>query len=106
MISWIHIEDLCRQYMYALENEHMSGSYNAVAPMPVNNKILTLTIANKCRGKFYIPMHVPTFILKIMLGDRSIEILKSATVSAQKIKDLGFTFLYPSVDAGIENLEK
>jgi uncharacterized protein len=80
MVSWIHIDDICRQYIFALENEKLSGSYNAVAPMPVNNKTLTLEIAKKIKGKFYIPIHVPTFVLKIMMGDRSIEILKSATV--------------------------
>jgi uncharacterized protein (TIGR01777 family) len=32
IISWIHIRDLCRQFIFAIENETMSGSYNAVAP--------------------------------------------------------------------------
>ncbi|MCY7292754.1 MAG: TIGR01777 family oxidoreductase, partial [Ferruginibacter sp.] len=82
IVSWIHIDDLCRQYIFALENEHIHGSYNAVAPSPVSNKTLTLAIANKVKGKFYLPIHVPLFILNIMLGTRSIEILKSATVSA------------------------
>ncbi len=106
MVSWIHIDDLCRQFMYALENEYIAGSYNAVAPNPVNNKTLTLTIANAVRGKFYIPIHVPTFILKIMMGARSIEILKSTAASCDKIKAAGFTFLYPSIDAAINTLEK
>jgi len=106
MVSWIHIEDLCRQYIFALENENMNGSYNAVAPTPVSNKELTITIAKVVRDKFYIPIYVPTFILKLMLGSRSIEILKSATVSSQKIKDAGFTFLYPSAVAAVQELEK
>jgi uncharacterized protein len=106
MVSWIHIDDLCRQFIFAIENENMSGSYNAVAPNPVNNKELTLTIANTIKGKFYIPIHVPTFILKLMLGKRSIEILKSTTVSSDKIKAAGFTFLYPSILSTVAALEK
>ncbi len=106
MVSWIHIDDLCRQFIYALENEEMNGSYNAVAPSPVSNKELTLAIAKSVRGKNFIPIHVPTFILKIMLGNRSIEILKSATVSCKKIKDAGFTFLYPSVESAVNEIEK
>ena len=70
MVSWIHIDDLCNQFIYALENEKMEGSYNAVAPMPVSNKTLTLAIAKIICPKFYIPTYVPTFILKIMLGQR------------------------------------
>jgi uncharacterized protein len=106
MVSWIHIDDLCRQFIFALENENIRGSYNAVAPMPVSNKTLTLEIAKNVKGKFYIPIHVPTFVLKIMMGDRSIEILKSATVSCEKIKAAGFTFLYPSIEAAVKAIEK
>ncbi len=106
MVSWIHIDDLCRQFIFAIENETMSGSYNAVAPNPVDNKALTLTIANTIRGKFYIPVYVPTFVLKLMLGKRSIEILKSATISSDKIKASGFTFLYPSILSAVAALEK
>ena len=105
VVSWIHIEDLCRQYIFALENENMRGSFNAVAPGLVTNKTLTLTIAKKVRGKFYLPIHVPAFILKIMLGGRSIEILKSVTVSSKKISALGFTFYYPRIDAAVEEIE-
>ena len=105
MVSWIHINDLCRQYIFALENEHVQGSYNAVAPTPVSNKTLTLAIANEIKGKFYIPVHVPQFFLKIIMGTRSIEILKSATVSADKIKKEGFIFLYPGVEAAVKNIE-
>jgi NAD dependent epimerase/dehydratase family enzyme len=47
IISWIHIDDLCNQFIYAIEHENMQGSYNAVAPNPVNNRILTLSIAKK-----------------------------------------------------------
>ncbi len=56
------------------------------------------------RGQFYIPIHVPQFLLKLILGERSIEILKSATVSCQKIKEAGFTFLYPTIDAALKEL--
>ncbi|RYD91475.1 MAG: TIGR01777 family protein, partial [Sphingobacteriales bacterium] len=106
VISWIHIDDLCRMYIYAMENAAMRGSYNAVAPAPVTNKELTIKLAETIRGKFYIPMHVPAFVLKIMMGSRSEEVLKSTTVSAEKIKQQGFTFLYPSIDAALSNLFK
>lgn len=106
MVSWIHIEDLCRMFIYAIENETLQGSYNAVAPAPVNNRKLTLTLANAVRGRFYIPVNVPSFILKIMMGSRSVEVLKSTTVSCEKIKQAGFTFLYPSIEAAISQLTK
>jgi uncharacterized protein (TIGR01777 family) len=51
IISWIEISDLAHLILYAIENHHMSGVYNAVAPQPVSNKELMLTIA-KVKGGF------------------------------------------------------
>jgi uncharacterized protein len=105
IISWIHIEDLCRIYMYALENE-ISGVFNAVAPKPVSNKTLTLELAKKIRGKFFIPIHVPSFVLRIAIGEMSVEVLKSATINDDKIRNAGFKFLYPSLEAALNELVK
>ena len=104
MVSWIHIDDLCKQFIYAIENTNLQGSYNAVAPNPVTNKQLTLAIAKKVRGKFFIPIHVPAFVLKIMLGEMSIEVLKSTTVSAKKIEATGFKFSYPTIEPAMNDL--
>ena len=104
MISWIHLDDLCRMYISSIENTEMHGSYNAVAPTPVSNATLTVKLASAMKKKFYIPVHVPTFILKLMMGQRSEEVLKSTTVSDAKIKSTGFTFIYPSIEAALNNL--
>lgn len=104
MISWIHVDDLCNQYIYAIEHPQLQGIYNAVAPHPVNNKTLTLKLAEQVCGKWYIPLHVPAFVLKTMLGEMSIEVLKSATVSADKIIAAGFPFQYSTIDEAIAEL--
>ena len=104
IISWIHIDDLCRMYCEAIENNYLNGSYNAVAPEPVSQKNLILTLAERLRNKFFTPIYVPVFLLKFIFGKRSLEILKSATVSDKKIKAMGFTFLYPTIEAAIDNL--
>ena len=106
IVSWIHIEDICRIFIHAVENEHMTGSYNAVAPNPVSNKMLTVTLAKIMRGIFFIPVYVPKFILKIMMGERSIEVLKSADVNCEKIRTSGFVFLFPGIEVALKNLLK
>lgn len=104
VVSWIHVEDLCSMFLFAVENHSLAGAYNAVAPNPVTNKTLTLTIAQKLRGRFYIPVYVPAFVLKIVLGEMSIEVLKSAHVSARKIQQAGFDFSYPVIDKALDHL--
>jgi uncharacterized protein len=106
LISWIHIEDLCRMYRFAIENDNLHDSYNAVAPSPVTNKELTLALAKETKPGFYIPIHVPAFALKLVLGKRSEEVLKSTTVSCTKIKRAGFTFLFPSIKSALQDLSK
>lgn len=106
IVSWIHVDDLCRIFLHAIENIRLNGSYNAVAPHPVSMKELVLKEARLVKGSFYIPFHVPAFLLKIVLGERSIEALKSATVSCAHIKKEGFHFIYPTIDAALEALKK
>lgn len=103
-ISWIHIQDLCNQYISAIANPNISGVYNAVAPYPVTNEQLINRMATHLFGNKYIRLFVPAFMLKFMLGEMSIEILKSTRVSADKILHTGFRFLFPSVEEALENL--
>jgi hypothetical protein len=104
VISWIHIEDLCRLFLFAIENEQLHGVFNAVAPAPVSNKVLTITLAKKMKKLFYIPVHVPVFVLKLMLGGRSIEILKSAVVSCKKIVSAGFDFKFKDIETALQQI--
>ena len=103
IVSWIHIDDIVRAILFSMENERMEGVYNAVAPKPSSNKEVVLEIARK-RGKTFIPVHVPTFALKIRLGEMSVEVLKSATVSSEKIQQAGFIFQYPDLGSAISQL--
>lgn len=104
IISWIHIEDLCRIYLEAMINGSWTGVYNAVAPNPVSNKTFTLELAKKMKGRFFIQVPVPDFILRLKLGDRSEEVLKSTNVSANKLKQQGFQFIFPTIDAAFRDL--
>ncbi|MBC8034148.1 MAG: TIGR01777 family protein [Chitinophagaceae bacterium] len=104
IVSWIHIDDLIRMYVDAIENDTLEGIYNAVAPKPISNKELTLQLAKVMKGNFYVPMHVPAFALTAMLGELSVEVLKSTTVSANKIRKTGFNFIYPSIEPALTQL--
>ncbi len=97
VISWIHIDDLIGIYLRAIENEQMQGVYNAVAPQPVSNKTFILQLAKDKNKNRYLPVHVPAFVLKLVLGEMSIEVLKSATVSSRKIQESGFVFKHNDI---------
>ena len=100
-VSWIQITDLCRLILFALEHEEMQGIYNAVSPNPVTHHKLMETIAT-AMGGVKIPVHVPSALLKILLGEMSTEVLKSCTVSAQKVLDAGFAFDHPDINGAVK----
>jgi uncharacterized protein (TIGR01777 family) len=105
MVSWIHIDDLVRLYIEAIENENFRGVYNAVAPNPVSNELLIRTIA-KASGKNFAVMHVPAFALKLALGEMSVEVLKSTTVSSARLQQTAFKFLFTDIDSAAGELER
>lgn len=103
VISWIHIDDICRIYLAAIENKYMTGVYNATAPETITNKKFILRLAKAVKRPF-IAVHVPGFVLKLFLGEMSVEVLKSTTVDNSRLRNSGFNFLFPSVDAALGEL--
>lgn len=103
-ISWVHIDDLVRIYLFALDHTSCRGTYNAVAPTPVSNQQLTGQLGRQLRGQFFIPVYIPAFLLRWILGEMSVEILKSTTVSCSRLHIEGFQFLYPELQPALKQL--
>ncbi len=104
VISWIHIDDLVVLYIMALENASINGAYNAVAPEPVNNNVFIKRLAKNVKDRKFIAITVPSFLLKLVLGELSNELLKSITVSSNKVLHTGFKFSFPDIDSALEDI--
>ena len=104
IISWIHIDDLVRLFIESIGQEKMSGVYNAVVTHPVSNREFFKTLAREEKGNLFMMVPVPAFVLKLMLGEMSVEILKSTTVSNQKLRDAGFYFQWGSLKDTLHDL--
>jgi uncharacterized protein (TIGR01777 family) len=108
--SWIHLQDLVKIYTALALGELPSGTYNAVAPHAVTQEKFakSLLLTTKEAKQSFIPLSfmpvVPAFLLKMLLGERSILPLTNQHVSSQKIQDQGFIFDYPTISPAIENL--
>jgi len=67
-VPWIHINDLCRIYEFALQNSAIEGAYNAVSPEYIDQKDFTHRLAKTLKKKIWMPK-VPAFMLKLLLGE-------------------------------------
>ena len=100
-MSWIHIEDLARMFVFALEKTTLQGIYNAVGPHPATNQKLTKEAA-AAKGKPYIGLGVPGFALKLVLGEMAAMVLGGNRVSSQKIQKAGFEFEFPELKGALK----
>ncbi len=102
MISWIHLEDLARVFRYAIDHEKISGTFNAVAPLPVSNAELTKALAKSMKRPLVLP-NVPAFMLRLILGEMSEIVLLGCRVSCEKISKAGFEFRYPDIHSAVDS---
>lgn len=101
VVSWIEVDDLARLFLFSVENGHLSGVYNGVSPHPIMHKELMHAIAKE-KGGLAIPVPIPAFGLRLVLGEMSTEVLKSCTVSAAKTMEAGFRFDHPEIAGALK----
>ena len=102
-LPWIHIEDMVNIYIHLLENENLSGAFNASATERITNKEFTFALAESLNKKVVFPA-VPGFILKTVLGEMSSIILEGSPVSNSKIKNSGFEFQFEELKPALKDL--
>lgn len=102
-MSWIHIDDLCRMYIHAIENDFLEGPYNAVAPNAVTNREFMKVAAQTLHRPILLPP-IPSFFLKLLLGEMVYVVTEGSRISAQKIQDAGFHFQFEHLSSALYDL--
>lgn len=103
-LSWIHINDLCAIFTHVVSN-NLEGVYNATAPNPVTNEVMTKAIAKTVSKPLFLP-NVPAFVMKLMLGEMAQIVLGGNNVSDEKIIKTGFRFEYDQLQDALRDLLK
>lgn len=103
-LSWIHIDDLCRMYIEAMENDTWHGAYNAVATPPATNEYFTRQICKALHKPQWLP-NVPAFALRLVFGEMANVVLGSNYVINERIQDeTDFKYQYPDLPEALENV--
>lgn len=101
-LPWIHIEDLCKIYLKAIQNYQVNGAYNAAVSDNTTNESFSRALAH-LHGYTIWLLKVPPFMLKIVLGEMSEAILKGQRVSSAKIEDEGFQFEFYNLETALSS---
>jgi uncharacterized protein len=102
-VNWIHIDDVCRMYVKAVEDPNMQGVYNGVAPNPVTNAELTRELARVLNRPLWLPP-VPRFIVKLIAGEVADVVLEGGRISSSKIEQSGFHFQFGTIRTALQDL--
>lgn len=101
-MSWIHIADVVKLILFALDYGVIRGAVNATAPHPVTNEEFTDRLAQVLRRPAILP--APAFALKLALGEMAEMVLASQRVLPAVAKSAGFAFQYSELQPALENI--
>ena len=94
-VSWIHIQDWINAVKHILTLDSPQKAYNLTSPNASSNAELSNAIANALGKSWQLP--IPTFSLKLLLGEASILLTGSQKVSPSNLIDDRFDFSYSDI---------
>jgi uncharacterized protein len=98
---WITLQDAVEALRFALENGHVRGPLNLIAPQPVQNAAFTKALARALHRPALFP--APAFALRLAFGEMADAlILSSQRAVPRKLEQLGFQFRYPELSAALD----
>jgi len=101
-MPWIHIDDLVRAYLHALDEEHMHGAYNVLGGNATNADFMR-SVALAVGRPFWFPP-VPAFLLKAALGEMAGLLLKGSPMSAARAQEAGVASRFTLLEKALRDL--
>jgi NAD dependent epimerase/dehydratase family enzyme len=103
-LPWIHIADHIAAIRFLLENENAEGPYNLIAPTPTSNAEFMRIVANELKRPYWF--HLPSFLLRIPLGEMTVMLTEGAYSQPRRLLELGYKFQFPKLEGAVRDLFK
>ena len=91
-MSWISLSDYVDIIRFLLEQENLSGVFNATAPKPITNAEFTSTLARLMKRPAFLL--IPDGVLKFAMGEMSCLLLTGQRVLPTRLLEQKFYFNY------------
>ena len=102
-MSWVALEDAVGAILFALETESLRGPINVVSPQPVTNLEFTKTLGRALSRPTIFA--VPKFAARLAFGEvADALLLSSARVEPLRLKEAGYKFQYPTLEATMHHI--
>ncbi len=99
---WIHLDDEVELLILALEDEQLSGPFNATAPEPLTNRDFSHALGLVLGRPAWFPL--PGFGLKLLLGEVADMLVQGQRVVPAKAQAAGYRFRYPTAESALRQL--
>jgi len=99
---WVHIQDLVRIILFALDNEQVRGPVNAVAPDPPRQKDFAACLGRALGRRSWLPTPGP--VLYMVLGGKAEMILASQRAVPTVLRAQGFHFTWGEMEPALADL--
>lgn len=94
MLSWISLHDILRLIRFVADQDSLTGSLNATAPNPINNRRFARHFARSLHRPALLK--TPATAMRLLFGEMAEELLLNGqTVLPDKATNAGFTFDHP-----------
>lgn len=100
-MTWIHLHDLARVFDFVIQHK-CEGSFNVSGKL-VSNQKFTQILAATLGKKLWLP-NVPSFVMKLALGEMATVVLDGVQVSSEKLKGLGFQYEFEELKDALYDL--
>jgi uncharacterized protein len=101
-MSWIHIDDVTGLFLWALDDERVSGTVNGTAPNPVTNREFSKALGRALHRPAIVP--VPKLAVSAMRGRELADaVAGGARVLPRRALDLGYDFQHPDLDEALSS---
>jgi uncharacterized protein (TIGR01777 family) len=99
-MSWINLDDEVGLLLWALDDDSVSGTFNATAPTPVTNREFSKALGRALHRPAAVP--VPKFAVAALRGSELADaVAGGARVLPRRALDQGFEFRHPEIDEGL-----
>ena len=102
IMSWVHRDDVIQVIARSFDDNHLSGTYNLVAPDAVSQGVFAERVGKALKRPVWF--HIPAAPVRVLAGEMAQLFFDGQRVVPSRLTEAGYTFRYPTIDAALRDL--